>query len=277
MFRAIGVSAALCFSAGAAGQGLTEDRVLLLWNSENAASGAVRDAYVAARPGVMEFDLDSAALGSAGVSRSQYNSLVRDPVLAFLSGTVGGEPLAERVIAIATTRGLPARVNGPGEFTFESERASLESELSLIHQDLDGVSSGLGAARTLPGHGGQPVPPVKLGDRRVRPIGDHERRGVQRGRVRARAGGVDRAVAHAGGDLPRDAARRGFGRGGRLDDGARGDAGARCAVGGPGGDDVRSPACVRSSTSSQPARGSSTTSGRRRSSRSRRTSRTRRS
>jgi len=102
MIRAIVAGAALCLSAAASGQGLTEDRVLLLWNSENAASSAVRDAYVAARPGVMEFDLDDAALGSAGVTRSQYNSQVRDPLLAFLSAGDHVLKVAAQAMAEAT-------------------------------------------------------------------------------------------------------------------------------------------------------------------------------
>ena len=123
--------------------GLSEDRVLLVWNSKNAESVAVRDAYLAARPTVLELDLDHASLGPGALTRNQYNNRVRDPLLAYLSGTDdAGVPLAQRVVAIATTRGLPARVNGPGEFTLASQRASLESEIALIWQNLDGPGEG---------------------------------------------------------------------------------------------------------------------------------------
>lgn len=134
------LSLALCGTAAA--QPLTEDRVLLLYNSANAESQAVRDAYVAARPGVLEFDFNNASLGPGALTRGQYNSRVRDPLREHLSMTVGASALAEQVVAFATTRGLPARVNGPGEFTLASQRASLESELSLLFQDLDAAGSG---------------------------------------------------------------------------------------------------------------------------------------
>jgi len=140
MIRRVALAAAwfcLGVPGAASAQELTADRVLLLWNSENAESAAVRDAYVAARPGVLEFDFDSTRVSPGAVNRAAYNTEIRNPVRSYLSGTVGGAPLSERVIAIATTRGLPARVDGPGEFTFGSERASLESELALVFQDLD--------------------------------------------------------------------------------------------------------------------------------------------
>jgi len=134
---------ALAIAPAAAAQPLTEDRVLLLYNSENAESQAVRDAYVAVRPGVLEFDFDNPNLSPGALTRGQFNNRVRDPLRAHLMTTdATGQPLAERVIAIATTRGLPARVNGAGEFTLASQRASLESEISLVFQDLDAAGSG---------------------------------------------------------------------------------------------------------------------------------------
>jgi len=126
-----------------AAPGLTPDRVLLVWNSENAESQAVRDAYVAARPGVLELDLANDRVGPGTMSRNQYASRIESPLRAFLDGTdATGAPRSERVVAIATTRGLPARINGPGEFTFASELASLESEMALVYQNLSGPGSG---------------------------------------------------------------------------------------------------------------------------------------
>ncbi|TVQ32471.1 MAG: hypothetical protein EA376_05495 [Phycisphaeraceae bacterium] len=128
-----------CFSASArAGDALTPDRVLLLYNSANAESLAVRDMYIAARPGVREFDLNDATLSPGNISRANYLSKIRTPLLNHLNGTmVEGEPLAQRIIAIVTTRGLPARINGTGEFTITSSFASIESTLTLIQQDLE--------------------------------------------------------------------------------------------------------------------------------------------
>ena len=132
----------LALAASASAQPLSEDRVLLVYNSQNADSLAVRNAYVAARPGVHEFDFNNGALTPGSLTRGQYNTRVRNPLRAHLQTSVRGEPLAETIIAIATTRGLPARVNGAGEFTLASQRASLESELSLLFQDLDAAGSG---------------------------------------------------------------------------------------------------------------------------------------
>ncbi|MGP1309863.1 MAG: hypothetical protein ACTS27_06675, partial [Phycisphaerales bacterium] len=142
---ALGLLAAC--SAAAVAQ-LTEDRVLLLYNSENAESLAIRDAYIAAHPGVLQFDLDDPNLGSGQINRGTYLSRVRDPLRAYLSGTDGqGAPLAQRVIAIATTRGLPARINGTSEFNVDSSYASVESELTLLWQDLEQTGSGALAFR----------------------------------------------------------------------------------------------------------------------------------
>jgi len=136
----------LTATAPARAQALTEDRVLLLYNSANADSAAVRDLYLAVHPGVLEFDLNDPALSPAdpndlgNITRAEYLSEIRAPLLAFLSTTLPtGEPLAEHVVAIATTRGLPARIMGLHEFQLWSGYSSLESELSLVQQDLTGA------------------------------------------------------------------------------------------------------------------------------------------
>ncbi len=137
-FVALGL---LC--AGVAHAQLTADRVLLLYNSQSAESAAIRAAYIAAHPGVLEFDLDHPTLGGGQITRNAYLNQIRDPLRAFLSGTdSNGQPLAERVIAIATTRGVPARINGVDEFDISSSHASVESELTLLWQDLEQTGQG---------------------------------------------------------------------------------------------------------------------------------------
>ncbi len=129
--------------AGNAFAQLTADRTLLLYNSQEPESAAIRDAYVAAHPGVLEFDLNDSTLGGGQITRNAYLNRVRDPLRAFLSGTdPEGQPLAERVIAIATTRGVPARINGSDEFDISSSHASVESELTLLWQDLEQTGEG---------------------------------------------------------------------------------------------------------------------------------------
>jgi len=123
-------------------QGLTPDRVLLLYNSANAESQAVRDLYIAAHPNVREFDLDDPDLGTGSIPRADYLARVRAPLLSHLETVAEGVPLAERIIAIATTRGLPARIDGENEFAVTSTFASLESELVLLQQDLEAAGEG---------------------------------------------------------------------------------------------------------------------------------------
>ncbi len=127
---------------------MTADRVLLLWNSQNAESQAVRVLFVAALPGVLELNLNDTVLAPAGaIPRPRYLARVRQPVLDYLAGThANGEPLSEWVICIATTRGLPARIQGADELSnlVTSTFASVESELTLAHQDLEQPAPGLG-------------------------------------------------------------------------------------------------------------------------------------
>ncbi len=127
---------------GAASAALTADRTLLLYNSQNADSLAVRNAYVAAHPGVLQFDLNDATLAPGVISRADYLTKVRMPLLDYLADAgPGGAPLQEHVIAIATTRGLPARIEGTNEFALASSYSSVESELTLLYQDLEAAGA----------------------------------------------------------------------------------------------------------------------------------------
>lgn len=142
----VAASVAVCLliaSPAVLAQSLTEDRVLLLYNSANAESLAVRNLYLAAHPGVLEFDINDATLSPSdptdlgNILRNQYLNRIRTPLIEFLAGpSPTGEPLAEHIIAIATTRGLPARITGSNEFELFSTFSSLESELALLQQDL---------------------------------------------------------------------------------------------------------------------------------------------
>ncbi len=138
--------ASLC-AALPAPAGLAPANVLVVYNSQNAVSQAVRDLYVSARPGVLELDLNSTQLGPGSISRADFVTLIRDPVRAFINGTGGGPDLSQQVIAIVTTRGLPARVLSPlgtaDEFEISSAWASVESELVLLQQDLEMAETGI--------------------------------------------------------------------------------------------------------------------------------------
>jgi hypothetical protein len=121
---------------------------MVLYNSQNADSLAVRDAYIAAHPGVLEFDINNAAVVPGNISRASYLANIRTPLVNHLQGFGDGMLLSEQVVAIATTRGLPARIQGANEFAINSTFSSLESDLSLLQQDLEATGVGILATRT---------------------------------------------------------------------------------------------------------------------------------
>lgn len=113
------------------------ENVLVLWNSRRAESQAIRDAYVALYPGVHEFDLDNNGVGTASINRTNYTSLIRNPLRDFINGITTGDDISDQVICIVTTRGLPGRINGGDEMQLFSTWSSLESDLVLLQQDFD--------------------------------------------------------------------------------------------------------------------------------------------
>lgn len=135
----------------AARAAILPDRVLLIWNSRSAESQAIRDAYLAARPGVRSLDLNDATIAGmpSTITRAQYLANVRAPVLAYLAGAgPGGVPLSQHIIAMVTTRGLPVQIQGASdEFQLFSTWSSVESELTLIQQNLEQAGSGSFSAR----------------------------------------------------------------------------------------------------------------------------------
>ncbi len=137
-------------------QALEPQNVLLLYNSLNPNSAAIASAYLIARPGVIALDLNDAALNTGTLSRADYVLRVRDPVRRFINGVdANGDPqgldLSSQIVAIVTTHGMPARVFSPAgfndEFQLTSAWASMESELTLLQQDLEAPGSGVLAQR----------------------------------------------------------------------------------------------------------------------------------
>ena len=116
---------------------LQPQNVLLLYNSQNAESLAVRNAYIAARPGIVQFDLNDATILPGEISRANYNTKIRARVKDFINGVSTGTDISGQIMSIATTRGLPAVLSGNNENSNISPWASLESELSLLQQDLE--------------------------------------------------------------------------------------------------------------------------------------------
>lgn len=144
--------AALTLSVTTADAALAPEQVLLLYNSQNSQSLAIRNAYLAAHPTVLEFDLNDGTIGTGTIDRADYLSKIRDPLRAHLLTSPQGALLAEQVVAIVTTRGLPARIAGANASALEfpdpqnpvilSTYASLESDLSLLFQNLEAGAIG---------------------------------------------------------------------------------------------------------------------------------------
>ncbi|MBL0926842.1 MAG: hypothetical protein IBJ11_04210 [Phycisphaerales bacterium] len=149
---AAAVAAAGVAQVHAQGTALQQQNLLLVYNSQNAESLAIRNAYVAVYPNVVQLNLDNAAIAAPDptngwqIDRPTYLSAVRQPILDFINGTSTGNDLSQQICAIVTTRGMPARIAGTGEFSLGCTIASVESELTLLQQDLEstaGTTSGL--------------------------------------------------------------------------------------------------------------------------------------
>ncbi|MEM1165192.1 MAG: hypothetical protein AAGI30_02760 [Planctomycetota bacterium] len=152
------------------GAQLQPEDVLLVWNSACVDSQMVRDAYVAARPGIREFDYADPALvvpscslaegfdpGDKtftidGFDYQQFDELARGPLAAWFSGedceecTECADDCAERQAwitdgigafstvngpkVIVTTRGLPARIAG------QEQTGTLEATMASFESEL---------------------------------------------------------------------------------------------------------------------------------------------
>lgn len=133
---------ALCGAAGTTQAQLQEQNVLLVYNSLRADSLAVRNLYIAARPGVHQFDLATSAIGTASVSRQQYVDHIRTPIKEFINGVHTGNDLSQQIMAIALTRGIPTQIVGTNEFNPTSSWSSVDSDLTLLQQDLEAAGTG---------------------------------------------------------------------------------------------------------------------------------------
>lgn len=117
---------------------IDEDQVLLLFNSQNAESQAVRDMYLAIHPGVREFDFNDATIPTQFLTRTEFNAKIRLPLLNHVNGVAAPfDDISSDIVVILTTRGLPTLIQGGGQFAINTSYASVESELTLLQQNLD--------------------------------------------------------------------------------------------------------------------------------------------
>ena len=130
-------------------RGEPHPEVLVLVNRESPISVAIGNTY-AERRGIparnileLSIPLVDANLthpDDAAISRTDYETLIRDPVARFLERT----GRANEVTTLVTTLGIPLRVTGkrasPPMWLRETDTASVDAELALLFSGQDGVA-----------------------------------------------------------------------------------------------------------------------------------------
>jgi len=155
IFAAVIVVGLTAMPAGAA---ITENQVLVVYNSAFPEAVTLKDAYLAhhpAIPAVNVFDLNNAAIPAADLTRAQFNTLIRDPIRAHL--LLPGDPTPSGIVSIVLIRPIPHRVQDtdiptvgdmPGSAATDltngdADYASVDAELVLLWQNLDTGEAGL--------------------------------------------------------------------------------------------------------------------------------------
>ncbi len=121
----------LFLAAPAARANATPSQVLVVVNDSSPVSQAVGSWYAAARsiPAVNVFHLPAGTPTTESITRTQYNQLIRDPIMTYLSVT---QPqLKDQILYIALTKSVPLRVTG-------TNNASVDSELCMMFTGLVG-------------------------------------------------------------------------------------------------------------------------------------------
>lgn len=121
---------------------LTETQVLLVINTNSASSLAIAGVYTNLHPDVHVVRIGAST--AASITRTNFNTQIRDPIRAFLTNN----SLQSTVVAVVTTKGLPRAIAqvGPGS-SFSSglaNYASVDADLTMLWQELaaSGTDSG---------------------------------------------------------------------------------------------------------------------------------------
>jgi uncharacterized protein (TIGR03790 family) len=112
----------------------TPDQVLVVVNGRSATSREIGE-YYATRRGIPRGNLCTIATApQETIVRSVYEGEIEASIGKFLTS----HGLREKVLYIVLTSGVPLRISGPGA-GFQSEAASVDSELTLLYQRLRGA------------------------------------------------------------------------------------------------------------------------------------------
>jgi len=107
------------------------ENVLVVVNDNSPVSREIAE-YYARRRGVPMRNLCHLKTGTAeNIARAAYDSEIAAPIAACLREN----GLAESILYIVTTAGVPLRVPGPGS-EMQTENASVDSELTLLYSDM---------------------------------------------------------------------------------------------------------------------------------------------
>jgi|GEM_PF-2042943 len=134
---------------------ISEGNVLVIYNSQDSTSTAIKDYYLSKRSGVLTFDLNSNLIGPGNISYADFISQIRDPIRNYLNSN----NLESTIQVLVLTKNLPHRIQsldlsnpnigdsasqtntayGNGNVT----NASVDSELTLLQFNLEtGESAG---------------------------------------------------------------------------------------------------------------------------------------
>ena len=124
----------LLLAAAASLAAQTGENVLLVVNGNDAASREIAD-YYRPRRGVPVTNVCTlASTSNEEIDWATFQQQIERPVADCLKK----RGLAEKVLYIVTTLGVPLKIDGPGSGQM-SERASVDSELTLLYGKLKGV------------------------------------------------------------------------------------------------------------------------------------------
>ncbi|HEX5229800.1 MAG TPA: TIGR03790 family protein [Bryobacteraceae bacterium] len=124
------VFAALVFAALAPAQ--SPDTVLIVMNQASPLSHKIAEYYAERRHVPAGNICRLNASTNEEVSRSEYDDQVARPIQDYLQG----HKLAEKVLYIVTTGGVPLKIRG--SLGLAAEAASVDSELALLYSDMHG-------------------------------------------------------------------------------------------------------------------------------------------
>jgi len=125
------------WSAGmAAGQ--TAENVLVVVNQSSPVSRHIAEYYIHQRSIPLVNVCRIKTTTGEKISRAVYENEIERPIAAFLKS----HGFAEKILYIATTLGVPLKIEGPGA-ELATEAAAVDSELTLVYSKLKGRQFGL--------------------------------------------------------------------------------------------------------------------------------------